>query len=476
MADQGTIARRLAGVLLLVAAFARADCTPSIAPVSTIGSVPNRMAAAVATNGFVAGLTKIDTAPGTNPIDFATYDSDFTQLTPDVTVAPASLNGPVALLWNGSEFGVFYQAPSLTLMFQRLDSSGSPIGSPVAIANHGWSSGDEFNVTWVPARNAYAIGRTVTVGPDYGIWLMLVSDSGAVQLDAPVPVSFDPPALPRIASLSDGTVGLAVARSGAVPSLTVAWFSPAGIFSSSVVENQTVTDVRVATNGNAMLIIDSVPTSTGGSTLRFAQVNVAGVITGDSPFLSGSGIDIAPSALVWNGSLSEWVLTYIDAPLGLRNFPGDTRIRRFASPTGLASDTLLSPDPTHSRLAAPYPPVFLNGGYIDSIAAAFPAAGGSESYLVRLCPFFVTATAAPPIQSRYAPITFSAEPSGGIAPYTYSWSFGDLTPAVIGSIVQHAFQYDGTYTVTLTGTDSAGAQSVYKFTVTVGSLRRRAVR
>lgn len=434
------------------------------------------MAAAVATNGSIVGLTKIDTATGTNPIDFATYSSDFTQLTTDVPVASASRSGPAALLWNGREFAVFYQTPSLTLMFQRLDGTGNVAGAPVAIAGHGWSTGDEFDVAWVPARNAYAIGRTVTLGADYGIWLMLVSESGAVELDAFVPLPFNPPALPHIGVLSDGTIGLTVARSGAVPSLTVAWLSPADVFSSVEVESQTVNDLRVATDGKSMLIIDSVPTTTGGSTLRSAQVDVKGVVTPDSPFLSGSGIDIAPSALVWNSALSEWALTYVDAPLGLLNFVGDTRFRRFQSPAGLASDTLLSPDPTHSRLAAPYPPLFLNGGYIASIARTLPGTAGSESYLVRLCPFSVTATATPPIQTPYAAITFSAQPSSGIAPYTYSWSFGDLSYPVTGAVVQHTYPFSGTYTVTLTGTDSAGAQSVYKFTVTVGSLRRRVVR
>lgn len=463
-------------VALLVAAFARADCVPSMVPISGRGVFPNRMARALATNGSIFGLAKVDSNPNTHAIYFTTFNSDLSQLTNDVTVAANSLNGPAILLWNGSEFALFYQALSLTLMLQRIDVSGNLIGAPIALANHSWTNIDEFDVTWVPARNAYAFARTVSVGSDRGLWLTLLSAQGGVESDTNLTQYFNPPAFPHVVALADGTVDLVWARPSDSPLLSVFTISPSGTFGIVSVSQRTVTDMRVATNGTAVLIIDGVPTSSGGTTLRYAEVGAAGLIVPDGPFLSGSGRDIAPRALIWNPALSKWALVYLDAPNGFSfGLPGDTRLRGFASPTGIASDTLLSPNKFLSQLEAPYPPIFLNGAYIDTIARVLSPAEGTESYLVKLCPFSVTATADHPVESPFVPITFNAYPSGGTPGFTFAWDFGDLSTDT-GAVVRHAYNVPGTYTVTITATDAAGAQSIFKFTVAVAFLRHRAVR
>ena len=48
----------------------------------------------------------------------------------------------------------------------------------------------------------------------------------------------------------------------------------------------------------------------------------------------------------------------------------------------------------------------------------------------------------------------STDPDGSIA--SYSWDFGDGTPAVSGATATHAYAANGTYTVTLTVTDNVG--------------------
>jgi PKD repeat protein len=69
-----------------------------------------------------------------------------------------------------------------------------------------------------------------------------------------------------------------------------------------------------------------------------------------------------------------------------------------------------------------------------------------------------------------APVAFAGSVTGGTAPYTYSWSFGDggtttgtLTPA-------HAYADNGTYTVTLTVTDSLGLSSQASTTAVVANV------
>ena len=199
-------------------------------------------------------------------------------------------------------------------------------------------------------------------------------------------------------------------------------------------------------------------------------------MTPDAPFLTGSGTDVLPLHLQWNPALGEWALTYNDAASGLNGFPGEIRLRRFRSLSDIASDTLLSPDPVRGRLNAPYPIVFMNGAYYATIQRLLSRSDGSESYLLKLCPFFVTARGNTALTQPFSPVTFTANGSGGTPPYRFEWNFGDNGVA-IGPVVQHLYSAPGTYTVTLTGTDTAGAVSISTTTVVIStSGKRRAVR
>ena len=97
-----------------------------------------------------------------------------------------------------------------------------------------------------------------------------------------------------------------------------------------------------------------------------------------------------------------------------------------------------------------------NGGYIGSIQTITSRSLGSESYLVKLCPFFVTAAANPAVNHGFTPITFTANPSGGTPAYTFNWEFGDNDSGQ-GQVVQHIYRTPGTYVATLTARDAAGA-------------------
>ena len=56
-------------------------------------------------------------------------------------------------------------------------------------------------------------------------------------------------------------------------------------------------------------------------------------------------------------------------------------------------------------------------------------------------------------------VAFSAAASGGTAPYTYSWDFGDGKSGT-GSTTQHSYSGLGPYTVILTAMDSTGATAL----------------
>jgi len=62
----------------------------------------------------------------------------------------------------------------------------------------------------------------------------------------------------------------------------------------------------------------------------------------------------------------------------------------------------------------------------------------------------------------------STDPDGSIA--GYSWSFGDGTTSAAGPITSHPYSAPGTYTVTLTVTDSSGLQSTISHKIAISAV------
>ena len=83
----------------------------------------------------------------------------------------------------------------------------------------------------------------------------------------------------------------------------------------------------------------------------------------------------------------------------------------------------------------------------------------------------VTTTHLP--KSGAAPLTvaFTSAPTGGVAPYSYNWSFGDGTYSSIAD-PSHVFSSSGSFEVNLTVTDLTGAVATTSFSIAVSSPRR----
>ncbi len=80
----------------------------------------------------------------------------------------------------------------------------------------------------------------------------------------------------------------------------------------------------------------------------------------------------------------------------------------------------------------------------------------------------VTAQARPLSGNTPLSVNFWANATGGVAPYAFSWAFGDGGSGT-GSPITHTYTAAGTYAVTVFVTDSQGATAAGHVTVTVGN-------
>ncbi|MFB3850666.1 MAG: Ig-like domain-containing protein [Acidobacteriota bacterium] len=86
--------------------------------------------------------------------------------------------------------------------------------------------------------------------------------------------------------------------------------------------------------------------------------------------------------------------------------------------------------------------------------------------IVQYAAMTVTATASP--NSGNAPLSavLTAAVTGGQAPYTYAWDFGDGQTGT-GNVTSHTYTTAGTYTATVTVTDNTAATATASVTITV---------
>ena len=82
-------------------------------------------------------------------------------------------------------------------------------------------------------------------------------------------------------------------------------------------------------------------------------------------------------------------------------------------------------------------------------------------------PLSASASASPTTGNAPLSVNFTGSAQGGTAPYTYSWNFGDGSATSTSQNPSHTYSTVGTYTATLTVTDSASPANTATSTVSV---------
>lgn len=118
-------------------------------------------------------------------------------------------------------------------------------------------------------------------------------------------------------------------------------------------------------------------------------------------------------------------------------------------------------DPTHTYLAAgTYPVAFeAQDATLGSIFENF-------TETVVTVPLSVVAGATPLVGVAPFQVEFTSVPSGGTAPYTYTWGFGYQSAGSTSENASYTYDFVGTYSANLTVKDSAGATVAKSWTIT----------
>ncbi|HEV7242767.1 MAG TPA: PKD domain-containing protein [Thermoanaerobaculia bacterium] len=466
----GAIRATAAAVLILTAVAAAADCVTATRLISTRSSNPNLVAGPVAWSGSVLGVAKTQEGVA-NAIWFAVYGEDLQTLVGDRLVASDSRE-ITELVWTGTEFGLFYRTNNQRLHLQRLSMMGDSIGAPIAItSNRTVYTGDEIDVEWSSALEAYVVARIISQGGFKGPWITIVNRDGTPRSDRQLTVFASPQSNLSLAVTDTGVIGMFfVNLNGTLSFARIGETGPSDVRAISQVPGDFI---ETAATGNYFVVVHSVANGLN-TEIRWLVVDTSHqILRADQFFLQGSGANSWPLALIsGNGELA---MAYIDAPDSDDPLDKTYRLRRFTLDGTVLTDTrFAAADIGSARAESAYDFVWSGTSYLQAAFRESPDRLNSQ--LLRFCPLSAEIVTDRTVGRPNQPVVFTAVPQGGVPSYSYAWTFGDPERVFRTQVVSRTYDRTGTYTATLTVTDNAGAIVTTTYTINVVNAKRRSVR
>lgn len=444
-------------ILIVATATAGADCVSAVPVLRAADATPMLRPGPVAWSGTVLGVASDEGA--SKAIWFAAYSEHGVELVPPVSVATSSQRGPVALLWSGLEFGLFYVRDQ-TLMLQRISSDGTLLGAATPILPGTFvAASDQLAFAWSAALDAYVVARSATSGlrPNTAY---VIERSGAIRRTVDLHVGASSRANLRVAVTESGVIGVFYTWAAGDRIVYARINERADAFINDV---WTAGDDLVAASHDNRFVLARTFELSGGKEIRWIAVDTSGqVVRPESVLVRAPGVDIAPVALVGRGP--ELALAYLESSRGFTIEPASYRLLRFTPSGELISDTLFAAaEPVRHRSISTHPFAWTGSAYVNAVAR--PAQPLVATHLARLCPLTVRIIA-PRSTTLGSSIDFSAIVGGGVPGYTYRWALGDRNFSVQPS-PKHTYGRLGEFRVTLSVTDAAGATTSDEFLVTV---------
>ena len=466
----GVLRAAVSAVLMLsAAATAAGQCVAGIRVISTRQSVPNLVAGPIAWGDGVLMVTKFDRTA--RRLYVSTYDENFGDVTGDLLVSSNTPDGALAIVWNGTEFGLFYRTLNspARLVLQRITKSGQLLGTPIPVSSRSFQVQDEMDVAWNPVTSRYVIASTDNLVPFRDVWITVMTREGIVERDVNTSVftAYETADL-NVAVTADGHAAIFYASADE----TIVWTR---LEDSAVLVYNVWTrgrDLAVATLGNHYYLVKQVPFGAGTRILWLVLDTDGEVVHPEEVLVSPQGIDARPLSLITNGE--ELALEYLDFDLGSTQSPGMLRLRRFAPSGAFIADTLFAVDAVQGRAYTEHDFVWTGSSYVT--AGVVEQGRDLTSMLIRTCVLRAHITGPGAVVQRDEFVTFTAAPSGGVPGYTYVWNSGDSPETFTGPTFRWRFRSAGTFTVTLKVTDHAGVSHTTTYTVRVVGRKGRVVR
>jgi len=461
----GAIRATAAAVLtLIVAGAAAADCVTDVRLISTRSSVPNLVAGPVAWSGNVLAVAKTEE---TNPkaLWLGVYDETLNPLFPDrpITTEASSNDGIIALLWNGSELGLFYRTTDV-IRLQRLTAFGEPIGTPIPV-NPGRPPriGDDIEVVWSAALEAWVVARHIGTGPDRGIWATVVETDGAHTLDELIPTS--PPGNPHLALVVNETGVIGLFHLTTDDNVLLFTTVNTGRFPTTRTISSAGTDVQAAAVGDLFVVARQVGLAPNAEIRWFVADSNRQIVRPDEMLVDGLDGLPEPIGLV-EADAGELGLTYTLPVPGQPTATPELRLHRFTIDGDTISDTQFAgADPTATRAIPAFPLIWTRTSFVTT--AVRETSSRLDSYLERYCPLRVEIVA-PRVHLVGQPVDFSAIVDGGVPAYAYAWTVSrDPGGSKSGATIARTFNVTGSRVVTLVVTDDDGASVTSTFTIEI---------
>lgn len=472
----GAIRATAAAVLILAGvAEAAAECITDARQISSRTAVPNLVPGPVAWSGLGLAVAKSEEADS-DSIWVAIYDEMLETLTPDTKVADdaADSQSIIDLIWNGTEYGLFYRTDT-NIHLQRLSISGEPIGGPVDIdTGRGVRFGQDNEVEWSNALNGWVLARHIATGPQRGLWVLVLERDGAMREAVYLGSLPDPIPYLELAVTESGIVGIFnVTSDGNV--LHYTRYVPGVLFPDTMTIAPSGEKVQVRAVGENFVVTRL------ASDIRWQIINSDGeIVKADKILVAADGDVLLPGALSHAGD--ELAFTYARSN---NSNELDFHLLRFTADGTVISDTFFAAADLRARFAySSHAPAWTGMSWV--IAASRDSEASEDAWLERYCPLVVQILGEHVVHVG-EPLTLVSNVEGGVPDYQYLWTF-TRNPGGPNRLptATRTFNSVGSSIATLTVTDLTGETTTTQFLINVTDepdpepepipKRRRAVR